>query len=82
MYWRTSMTMLTECFFCHVTSYCDLTLILRQKDSTAIPPCVETVGGMVGVMIECIGQLDRGLRFAEVPRDSPEHGSNVLRGSF
>ena len=33
-------------------------------------------------MIEGIGALDKGLRFVEVLRDSPGHGSNVLHGSF
>ena len=33
-------------------------------------------------MIEGIGSLGRGLRFAEVLQDSPKHGSNVLHGSF
>ena len=33
-------------------------------------------------IIEGIGPLGRGLRFAEVLQDSSEHGSNVLHGSF
>lgn len=33
-------------------------------------------------MIEGIGALDKGLRFVEVLRDSPGHGSNDLHSSF